>query len=132
MNIVGEDYLKTSVSQSGYFLKLVLNERAALFFPYSTEHRDASLPGLKYCDDSAGNALAATIKPTQVDIRLHASFSSDRVRAIMAQLESTLGDSQNGVVFDVNYGGQPITSIKIPLNLPTKTVNVGLNVLPFE
>jgi hypothetical protein len=119
MNIVGEQYLQTCISQTGYFLKLVLNERSAHFFPYSNEHRDASLPGLKYCDDSggnalAGNALAATIKPTQIDIRLHAAFSSDRVRAIVAQLESTLGDSPNAIVFDVNYGGQPIASIKIP------------------
>jgi hypothetical protein len=49
MNIVGDDYLRTSISQDGYFIKLVFNSRAVHFFPYTIEHRDASLPyGGKY------------------------------------------------------------------------------------
>ena len=49
MNIVGDDYLRSSISQDGYFIKLVFNSRAAHFFPYTIEHRDASLPyGGKY------------------------------------------------------------------------------------
>ncbi len=104
MNIVGEDYLQTSISQDGYFIKLVFNARAAHFFPYTTEHRDASLPGLCYRDDSLGDALAATIKPTQIDVRLHKAFSAQQVKTILEQLELNLANSADLKAFDVYYG----------------------------
>jgi hypothetical protein len=113
MNIVGDDYLRTSISQDGYFIKLVFNARAAHFIPYTTEHRDASLPGLCYRDDSMGDALAATIKPTQIDIRLHKAFSPLQVKTILERIEVDIGNSAVSRSFDVNYGGKYLTTIKI-------------------
>lgn len=113
MNIVGDDYLRTSISQNGYFIKLVFNARAAHFFPYTTEHRDASLPGLCYRDDSIGDALAATIKPTQMDIRLHKAFSPLQVKTILERIEIDIGNSADSKSFDVNYGGTYLTAIKL-------------------
>ncbi len=87
MNIVGDDFLRASIAQDGYFLKVVLNARAAHFFPHTVEHRDATLPGLCYRDDSNGNALGSTIKPTRMDIRLQPHFSPSQVKAIIDQME---------------------------------------------
>ncbi len=116
MNIIGDDYLRTMISQDGYFIKLIFNARAAHFFPYTTEHRDASLTGLCYRDDSLGDALAATIKPTQIDIRLHKSFSSTQVKAILEQIELHIGMSTETQYFDVNYGGRYVMTIKLNTN----------------
>jgi hypothetical protein len=113
MNIVGDDYLRSSISQGGYFIKVVFNACAAHFFPYTTEHRDASLPGVCYRDDSIGDALAATIKPTQIDIRLHRAFSPSQVKIILKRIELDLGNSADSQPFDVNYGGKHLTTIKL-------------------
>lgn len=112
INVFGSDFLRTSISNGGYFIKLIFNLRAAHFFPYTTEHRDASLPGLCYRDDSDGDALAATIKPTQIDIRLHRSFSPSQIVSIFDRMEEAFGDSIEAIVFDVNYGGKLLTTIR--------------------
>ncbi len=83
MNIVGDDFLRASIAQMATSSRLFSNARAAHFFPHTTEHRDATLPGLTYRDDSMGNALAATVKPTRIDIRLHSAFSPSHVKAIV-------------------------------------------------
>ena len=116
MNIVGDDYLRVAISQDGYFLKLIFNARAAHFFPYTTEHRDASLPGLCYRDDSTGDAVAATIKPTQIDIRLHKAFSSALIVSVIGRIEQAIGNSSNAIPFDVNYGGKYISKIRLNAN----------------
>jgi hypothetical protein len=113
MNIVGDDYLWTSISEDGYFIKLVFNSRAAHFFPCTIEHRDASLPGLCYRDDSIGDALAATIKPTQIDIRLHNAFSPLQVKTILERIETDIGNSADSQSFVVNYGGKYLTTIRL-------------------
>jgi hypothetical protein len=111
VNIVGTEYLHSCIAEPGYFLKLVINERAAHFFPYNIEHRDASLVGLTYRDDSEGDALAATIKPTQVDIRIHKAFSTERVMAIAQRLEQSLAPERVGQVFAIHYGGVFVAQI---------------------
>lgn len=116
MNIVGDEYLRTVISQDGYFLKLVFNARAAHFFPYTTEHRDASLPGMRYRDDSIGDALAATIKPAQIDIRLHGAFSVPQLKTILERLELEIGANADSKTFEVYYGGKFLTTIKISLH----------------
>lgn len=113
MNIVGDDYFRRSFSQEGYFIKLVLNSRAAHFIPSSTEHRDASLPGMSYRDDSMGDALAATVKATQIDIRLHKAFSPSQVKAVLERLEQSIGDYVNSQPFKVHYGGEYLTTIRL-------------------
>jgi hypothetical protein len=116
MNIVGDDYLRIAISQDGYFLKLIFNARTAHFFPYTTEHRDASLPGLCYRDDSTGDALAATIKPTQIDIRLHNAFSPAQIVDVIGRIERAIGNSSNAIQFDVNYGGKYLSKIGLNTN----------------
>jgi len=111
MKIIGEDFLHSAVDSDGFFLKLILNETAAYFFPYTTEHRDATQPGLCYNDGSMGNALAATIKPRQIDIRYHRAFSDERVRKIAQRLlESPEAIPIAG--FAVNYQGRSLIAEK--------------------
>ena len=86
MNIIGADFLRSTLESDGYYFKLILNDTGAYFFPYTTEHRDATQPGLCYKDDSLGNALAATIKPRQIDIRFHRAFTDQHVTTIVQRL----------------------------------------------
>ncbi len=111
MHIVGKDFLQSCLAEEGYFLKLILNEHAAHFFPHNTEHSDASLPGLRYQHESLGNAVAATIKPAQINIRRHRAFSAERLKAIVERLETAMGNSPAGKSFDVNYGNEFLNSI---------------------
>ena len=48
MKIIGGDFLHTTLGIDGYYLKMVLNDSAVYFFPYTSEHRDATQPGLRY------------------------------------------------------------------------------------
>ena len=67
-------------------LKFLLNESAIAFFPVTQQHRDLKVAGLSYEDDYRGNALAGLITLERVEIRFHAAFSDDRVKAIWTQV----------------------------------------------
>ena len=54
--IIGGDFHHCTLGTSGYRLKMVLNDSAVHFFSNTLEHRDATRPGLRYQDDSLGNA----------------------------------------------------------------------------
>lgn len=86
MKVTGLECVETAIAEKGYLMKLLANETAAHFFPYTTEHRDVRIPGLKYEDDSAGNALAAMVKPGVIEVRHHRAFSDQRVRDIAARI----------------------------------------------
>ncbi|MDV6034732.1 MAG: hypothetical protein F9B45_32500 [Phycisphaera sp. RhM] len=105
MKIIGADFLRSTLESDGYYLKLIFNDTAAHFFPYKTEHRDATQPGLCYKDDSLGNALAATIKPKQIDIRFHRAFTDQHVASIFQRL-LTQPDMRLLAGFAVNYQGR--------------------------
>ena len=90
MHIVGKDFLQSCLAEEGYFLKLILNEYAAHFFPHTTEHSDATLPGLRYQHESQGNAVAATIKPAQINIRRHVAISAELMKSIVERLETEI------------------------------------------
>lgn len=107
MNIIGADFLRSTLELDGYYFKLVLNDSAVHFFPYTTEHRDATQPGLCYRDDSLGNALAATIKPRQIDIRFHRRFTDQHVATIVRRLLQH-PDMQILAGFVVNYQGRAL------------------------
>lgn len=107
MNIIGADFLRSTLQSDGYYLKLILNDSAAHFFPYTTEHRDATLPGLCYKDESLGNALAATIKPRRLDIRFHRAFTDQHVATIVQRLLNH-PDMQLLTGFTVNYQGRTL------------------------
>ncbi len=107
MNIIGADFLRSTVESNGYYFKLLLNDTGAYFFPYTTEHRDATQPGLCYKDDLLGNALAATIKPRQIDIRFHRAFSDENVTTIVERLLKH-PDMELLTGFVVNYQGRTL------------------------
>ncbi len=60
-----------------------------------------------------GDALAATIKPTQIDVRLHKAFSAQQVKTILEQLELNIANSADLKAFDVYYGGKQLTTIRL-------------------
>lgn len=86
MNIYGLELAQSMLQAEGYFFKLVANDRAVYFFPYTTEHREAKQLALSYEDDSTGNALAATIRPGYIDFRFHQSFADRRVSMIAQRI----------------------------------------------
>ncbi|WP_425395718.1 hypothetical protein [Aeoliella sp.] len=88
MKLYGGDLIASVVAEDNRLVKLVINEAAAYLFPADIQHQDATQPGLCYRDDSAGNALAATIKSGRIEIRHHDAYSDERVRSIMRQLMS--------------------------------------------
>lgn len=109
MNIIGADFLRSTLESDGYYFKLILNDAGAHFFPYTTEHRDAMQPGLCYKDDSLGNALAATIKPRQIDIRFHRAFTDQHVKTMVQRLLKHPGmEPLTGFV--VTYQGRTLVS----------------------
>ena len=112
MQVYGLDSVRCELESDGYFFKLLANERAALFFPRSTEHRDAKAHGLDYEDDSKGNAVAATVAPGRVDFRRHRAFSDERIKSIALAL---LGhpDVQFAHGFQVTYQGRLLIASEV-------------------
>lgn len=105
MNVTGLECVEAFIDQEGYLMKLIANETAAHFFPYTTEHRDIRISGLKYEDDSAGNALAAMVKPGVIEFRHHRAFLDQRVREIAARIVAhPVGAFASS--FAVNYQGR--------------------------
>ncbi len=103
--ILGEDLLRSALESEGFFIKLIINETAANFFPATIEHRNATIEGLQYLDDSMGNALAGTIKPNQIDVRYHKAFSDERVCANF-ELMFMMLDLDRADSFSVYYQGR--------------------------
>lgn len=88
---------------------LIANDTAAHFFLRTTEHRDVKLLGLSYEHDSAGNALAALVKPGCIEFRFHRKFSNARVRAIAKRICSH-PDAAFALSFAVTYQGRLLTA----------------------
>jgi hypothetical protein len=86
MKVYGFNPVEAMLEDEGYLFKLIANENAVFLFPHTTEHRDAKQPGLSYEDDSAGNALAAMVKPGRIEFRYHKSFSDERVRNLFRKI----------------------------------------------
>jgi hypothetical protein len=86
MHIVGAELFERWQTSGEGELKAVINARGAIFFPADQQHRDQSAVGLKYDDDSQGNALAAMLHPGEIEIRFDRNFSDAAVLAIIEQL----------------------------------------------
>jgi hypothetical protein len=82
MHIYGLDSIRSELDSGGYTVKFVAHDQAAVFFPRTTEHRDAGIQGLSYKDDSKGNALAGMMSPGRIEFRYHSKFSDERVKHI--------------------------------------------------
>jgi hypothetical protein len=82
MIVYGFDSIAAMLEQEGYLFKMLANDSGVVLFPCTAEHCDAAQPGIKYADDSRGNALAAMVKPGRIEFRFHRQFSDERVREL--------------------------------------------------
>ena len=102
MIVYGFDSIAPLLENDGYLFKLLANDTGVVLFPHTTEHRDATQPGIKYADDSRGNSLAAMVKPGRIEFRFHRGFSDDRVKQL-AQRMLTLPELQFAIDATVTY-----------------------------
>ena len=86
MIVYGFDSIALLLENDGYLFKLLANDAGVVLFPHTTEHRDATQPGIKYADDSRGNALAAMVKPGRIEFRFHYGFSDERVKTLAERM----------------------------------------------
>lgn len=86
MIVYGFDSIAALLEQDGYLFKLIANDKGIVLFPHTSEHRDATQPGIKYADDSQGNALAAMVKPGRIEFRWHRGFSDERVKQLFQRM----------------------------------------------
>ena len=107
MNVYSRDSIALLLAEGGYLFKLIANENAVLLFPHTTEHRDLKRPGLSYEDDSAGNALAAMVKPGRIEFRFHRHFSDERVRNIARRMLAC-PELAFAATFEVTYQGRTL------------------------
>lgn len=80
MQIIAAELIAT-LTETGC-VKFVLNDAVIALFPATWQHRDFEVPGVRYRDDSGGNALAGVLTPVRVEIRRHRAFSPSRVAAL--------------------------------------------------
>ena len=88
MTVYGFDSIASLLEQDGYLFKMLANNSGVVLFPHTMEHRDATQPGIRYADDSGGNALAAMVKPGRIEFRFHRQFSDDRVKQLAKRILS--------------------------------------------
>lgn len=86
MIVHGFDSITSMLEEDGYLFKLIANESGVVLFPHTKEHRDSAQPGIRYEDESAGNALAAMVKPGRIEFRFHKSFSDERFKQLANRL----------------------------------------------
>jgi len=86
MIVHGFDRIASMLEEDGFLFKLIANETGVVLFPHSFEHRDSTHPGIKYVDDSRGNALAAMVKPGRIEFRFHREFSDERVKQLVERM----------------------------------------------
>lgn len=107
MVVHGYDAVASLLEQDGYLLKLLANEHGVVLFPHSIQHRDAGMLGIRYADGSAGNALAAMVKPGRIEFRFHKQFSDERVRQLADRIKQ-LPEMQFAADAFVTYQGRTL------------------------
>lgn len=86
MNIIGAEHLEALASGSTHQIKMAFNDRGAIVFPVSRQHREMKADGISYEDDYKGNALAAMLRPDAIEIRFHQGYKDADVARIVAAL----------------------------------------------
>lgn len=86
MLIVGAELLTLLAGGSPREAKMVFNERGAIVFPVSHQHREMKAAGVSYEDDYKGNAMAAMLRRDAIEIRFHQGFKDAEVCRIVAAL----------------------------------------------
>lgn len=88
MLLAGLEHLFALVEGTAFEGKVVINERGAVFGPVSTQHRDLRADGIAYADDYKGNALAAMLRPGEIEVRFHKAFTDDEVACLIRALST--------------------------------------------
>ncbi len=107
MQVIGIETVQTLIDSGGYVFKIVASDAKAIFFPVTTEHRDAKVEGLSYEENYAGNAIAGMVKFGIIEFRYHRAFSDSRVRLLAERLLST-PECAFASGFAVSYQGRLI------------------------
>jgi len=107
MYLSGTELIRGLAEQDGFSAKMVFNDKGAIFFPSSQQHRDNKGPGISYEDNYEGNALAAMLSPGKIEIRFHKGFSDERVTNMVRDL---LGSPELALMSDwtVTYQGRAL------------------------
>ena len=86
MIITGDEHLQALAAGLVHAAKMVFNERGAIVFPTTRQHREMKAEGISYEDNYAGNALAAMLRRDAIEIRFHRGFDDASVARIIAVL----------------------------------------------
>jgi hypothetical protein len=107
MRVVGLGHLLALAEGTTFEGKMVMNEHGAVFGPVSSQHRDLRAEGIAYADDYKGNALAAMLAPSKVEVRFHKAFSDEDVARLIRELsaEPNLGFLRE---WRATYQGRPL------------------------
>ncbi len=112
MKVLGLESISMDLEASGYFVKCIVNSEAAVFFPGTIQHRDVKQEGVSYEDGYLGNAMAATITPTVMDVRFHRNYTDDLVRSIFSSLLQS-HDMKWASGFAVRYQGRTLSEANL-------------------
>jgi len=105
MKVSGLETIAPYLANEGYFVKGVVTDAEAIFFPGTIQHRDVKREGVSYEDDYQGNAMAFTVTPGKFEIRFHQAYPDARVRSIFQRL-LTSPDMEWASRFEVQYQGR--------------------------
>ena len=86
MKVYGIDSVSALLEQEGYLFKLLANDSGVVLFPHTTDHCNATHPGINYLEESKGNAIAAMVKPGRIEFRHHKQFSDERVKILWQRI----------------------------------------------
>lgn len=108
MRVIGAEILALVATTRHFELKMVFNRRGAIVFEVSSQHREMKFEGISYEDNYRGNALAAMLRPGQIEVRFHQDFSDRAVAEILTEL---LADSAFAALgpLAATYQGRTLT-----------------------
>lgn len=107
MQLQGVEFIREIAENEHFSAKVVFNDRGAIFFSASLEHRDMKGDGISYEDNYKGNALAAMIAAHGLEVRLHKAFSASRVERIISELLSR-AEMKFASAWSATYQGQQL------------------------
>lgn len=107
MMVIGIEYLDALHASRVADAKMVFNARGAIIFPARLQHRDMKVEGISYEDNYAGNALAAMLRPSEIEVRFHQAFDDREVARIIARLLAQ-PELASLAIAQVTYQGRPL------------------------
>ncbi len=108
MIIRGAEHLEEVFAGRVHDAKMVFNDRGAVVFPTTQQHREMKAEGISYEDDYRGNALAAMLRRDAIEIRFHREYDDRVVTRIVSRL-LTLPELAGLAIAQVTYQGRPLT-----------------------